>query len=30
VVTADPQQTTFRQVTEADELQTEALRLITM
>jgi hypothetical protein len=28
VVTADPNQTTFRQVTEADELQAEALRLI--
>jgi transposase len=30
VVTADPNQTTFRQVTEADALQAEALRLITM
>jgi hypothetical protein len=30
VVTADPSQTTFRQVTEADALQAEALRLITM
>jgi hypothetical protein len=30
VVTADPQQATFRQVTEADALQAEALRLITM
>ena len=30
VVTADPDQTTFRQVTEADALQAEALRLITM
>jgi transposase len=30
VVTADPHQTTFRQVTEADALQAEALRLITM
>ena len=30
VVTGDPQQTTFRQVTEADALQEEALRLITM
>jgi transposase len=30
VVSADPQQTTFRQVTEADALQAEALRLITM
>jgi transposase len=29
-VTADPHQTSFRQVTEADALQTEALRLITM
>ena len=28
VVTADPNQTTFRQVTEADALQAEALRLI--
>jgi transposase len=28
VVTADPKETTFRQVTEADELQSEALRLI--
>jgi transposase len=28
VVTADPKETTFRQVTEADELQAEALRLI--
>jgi hypothetical protein len=28
VVTGDPQQTTFRQVTEADALQAEALRLI--
>jgi transposase len=28
VLTADPNQTTFRQVTEADELQAEALRLI--
>ena len=28
VVTADPNQTTFRRVTEADELQAEALRLI--
>jgi transposase len=30
VVTGDPQQTTFRQVTEADALQAEALRLIKM
>ena len=30
VVTADPHQTTFRQVTEADALQAEALRLITV
>jgi transposase len=30
VVSADPYQTTFRQVTEADALQAEALRLITM
>src|SRR5512140_176702 len=30
VVTADPNQTTFRQVTEADALQAEALRLITV
>ena len=30
VVTADPNQTTFRQVTEADALQAEALRLIKM
>ncbi len=30
VVNADVHQTTFRQVTEADELQAEALRLITM
>jgi transposase len=30
VVCADPNQTTFRQVTEADALQAEALRLITM
>ena len=30
VVTADPHQTTFRQVTEADALQVEALRLITV
>jgi transposase len=30
VVTADPSQTTFRQVTEADALQAEALRLITV
>src|SRR5215212_781828 len=30
VVSADPGQTTFRQVTEADALQAEALRLITM
>jgi transposase len=30
VVTADPNHTTFRQVTEADALQAEALRLITM
>jgi len=30
VVTADPHQATFRQVTEADALQAEALRLITM
>jgi transposase len=30
MVTADPHQTTFRQVTEADALQAEALRLITM
>jgi transposase len=30
VMTADPHQTTFRQVTEADALQAEALRLITM
>jgi transposase len=30
VVTGDPNQTTFRQVTEADALQAEALRLITM
>jgi transposase len=29
-VTADPHQATFRQVTEADALQAEALRLITM
>jgi hypothetical protein len=29
-VTADPSQTTFRQVTEADALQAEALRLITV
>jgi hypothetical protein len=28
VVTADPKETTFHQVTEADELQAEALRLI--
>jgi transposase len=30
VVTSDPNQTTFRQVTEADALQAEALRLITV
>jgi transposase len=30
VVSADPSQTTFRQMTEADALQAEALRLITM
>ena len=30
VVTSDPNQTTFRQVTEADAFQAEALRLITM
>jgi transposase len=30
VVTSDPNQTTFRQVTEADALQAEALRLIRM
>jgi hypothetical protein len=30
VVTADPYQTTFSRVTEADVLQTEALRLITV
>src|SRR5512147_415792 len=30
VVTADPDRTTFRQVTEADALQAEALRLITV
>jgi transposase len=30
VVTGDPKQTTFRQVTEADALQAEALRLIRM
>jgi transposase len=30
VMTADPNQTTFRQVTEADALQAEALRLITV
>jgi transposase len=30
VVTADPHQTTFRQVTEADPLQAEAMRLLTM
>ena len=30
VVTADPHQTMFRQVTEADALQAEALRLITV
>jgi transposase len=30
VVTGDPKQTTFCQVTEADDLQAEALRLITM
>ena len=30
VVTGDPQQTTFSQVTEADALQAEALRLIKM
>src|SRR5512132_3136566 len=30
VVTADPNQTTFRQVTEADALQAEALQLITV
>src|SRR5512142_3402215 len=30
VVTSDPNQTTFRQVTEADALQAEALRLIEM
>jgi transposase len=30
VVTSDPNQTTFRQVTEADALQAEALRLIKM
>jgi hypothetical protein len=30
MVTADPHQTTFRQVTEADALQAEALRLIRM
>ena len=30
VVSADAHQTTFRQVTEADALQAEALRLITM
>jgi transposase len=30
VVSTDPYQTTFRQVTEADALQAEALRLITM
>jgi hypothetical protein len=29
-VTADPHQTTFCQVTEADALQAEALRLITV
>jgi hypothetical protein len=30
VVTGDPQETTFRQVTEADALQAEAMRLIKM
>ena len=30
MVSADPNQTTFRQVTEADALQAEALRLIKM
>ncbi len=30
VVAGDPNQTTFHQVTEADELQSEALRLIKM
>jgi len=30
VVTGDPKQTTFHQVTEADALQAEALRLIKM
>jgi hypothetical protein len=29
-MTADPNQTTFHQVTEADALQAEALRLIKM
>ena len=30
VVTGDPKETTFRQVTEADALQAEALRLLKM
>jgi hypothetical protein len=30
VVTGDPQETTFRQVTEADAVQVEALRLLKM